>query len=409
MNKQTSHINRKNTNRYINGPTSNLYRALNSLSITGKKHRSVKQKANHRVKKIYRNAGGESSSTGVVDYSGLSSHAKKYLTALTDPFNAFAKGAFLPRFPARMTQKASAQTSITLTIGTAGVAYALFMPTAANDLPVIIYSTDTFAGSNSTCVVPNGGTATCAAFSNLPFSSADLAVNADSSTSAVDSRVVAFGYSAEYIGTNLNKSGHFRAFEDPAHDNASRTISEISGRPETIFQSINKDGTFAFNLHPCRTGEFNFTADTNSSSAVVDASILTLYPWSARLTINADFDGSTFTWLPACLQASGNYLPAPTAVLYVEGVAGQKIILNLVTHVEYSGQKCAPQVTPSYCDEVGFSAIQGVMPQLHTAVANLSKQNRKTPQTVDIAKSLLSYGKKIAAGAVTDMVLSSLL
>lgn len=308
----------------------------------------------------------------------------KYALALTDPFHLSARGACVP-IGAAQTMKTHMFTRFDITIGTAGTAMLYLIPSVAADLPSVVFTNSSWAGTQYNPFSSSGVLGAAGTASGLnpgwqytgvsgPISSTQLLVSGVpgfSPSQQVSGKLVSAGVRAQYTGTTLNESGLYYCYTDPAHSN----LSGISQAQIGTFADANIEGV---SRKPCMlttfavtSGEMTFPLQGGigeNPGRIIDL----LYPYSQRdATWSSVFpSGTPFV---GCLVGAGGYgfpIGAPSSVMFITGVAGQTVHIEYIAHVEYQGEAAASMLTPTTADIQGAEMVQTAalaLPQMKLA------------------------------------------
>lgn len=269
----------------------------------------------------------------------LSECASKYAAAVSDPWSPEAAGACVPTFPSRPSQKVTAFARFTVTVGTNGFGFVLFAPTTANDSTGYYYSTASYAGTTATCLAGSG--VTFGSYTNLPYNKADQVPTTSSvGSNTIGGRIVSFGASAQYTGTELNRGGLIYTLSEPGHfDMEGFTLANFGSYRECDIDRVSNSKKW-------------LTVYGQSASEVQ-------YPddW---LTINTTVNelAAVFPFSRHNHQTHNTFAGAPIAGFAFTGTAGNTFEVECVMHLEYVGYKCQPVLTPSHSDARGFEIVQ---------------------------------------------------
>lgn len=290
--------------------------------------------------RVMRNIGG-----AAVDGLLMSPCAAKYALAIANPWDPRAQGACIPSKPSRASQKATAFTRLTVSAAAGQSGYALFMPTLANNKSVVYY-TDGVSRTNFETLTSVLGTGILAAsMTNLPYNSSNLTDNGSAgSVPAVSGRMISFSATAQYIGTELTRSGLVYCFTDPAHENlANQSINDVLARAETdITPNGPRRDKCTMQISAISASELAYP-DLTIAQTPDQQTLMACYPFSGANEIN-----STVTSVGACPMVF--YFTNPSSAVMSYHV-------EIVAHVEYVGELCEGKTTPNVADDDGLNRV----------------------------------------------------
>jgi hypothetical protein len=292
-------------------------------------------------------------STGTVS---LSPCAIRYALAVSDPFHPQAKKACVPVYPSPPSLKTSAVTRFNMSIGTAGVGFATFAPVLSSDSVTSFYTTTAFTG---TAILPLSATDTLTtgvvtAALPLPFNTAGLLPTTGSFS--VSGRVVSYGVRATYIGTTLNESGTLYCYTAPAHDNIipyGSSTASLGAVLDTVVTAVNRESC-ELSIFATGNTETAYATEPPADSSAANTSYV--YPFcQGRTSMN-----STFT-----ITGTGSVkVGSPCSCIMATGVAGSSFLIELITHVEYTGPSAIMLATTTDADVRGFEIVQAAANQM---------------------------------------------
>lgn len=272
--------------------------------------------------------------------------AAKYALAIANPWHPSAAGACIPSRPARPSQKVTSFARFDVSAPPGQVGYAVFFPCLANNSTMCRYTNgaarvtpDTLLIDTGTVGVSSIGTA------NLPYTTAQLNDNGSAGAIPdVSGRMISFGVTAQYIGTELNRGGLTYCFTDPAHENlVGKTVSEILARAETEVSvpSSNRDKC-SMQISAISASELEYPDLPNASSAIT-ANIEAIYP----------FSGSN-----EASSVTTNIGASPMVFIFTNPTSGtQTFHIEVCVHAEYVGVLCEGKTTPNSIDELGLARV----------------------------------------------------
>jgi len=310
--------------------------------------------------------------------------AKKYMTAIADPWNPEAEGACIPTFPSRPSQKVAVFARVTAAIGTSGFGFITVMPTLASDAPAAYVSTNLYAGTTV-----NTNTATTgvnAVFNNSPYPSASFNETGSGGASSVAGRIVSCGVSSEYTGTVLNMGGLYYSLVDPNHESQDTFgTNNLANQRECKIERITGNKVW-------------LCASSQNATEVA-------YPddW-APLSANVETIRSLYPYSRGQRSASVANVGAPIMTIMFTGTAGNTFEIEIVQHTEFVGLSAAAMLTPTHSDARGFEIVA-------MASANLQQRSISSPKSslfslikkevVDIARGLGPAAVYTGVGMVT--------
>lgn len=335
----------------------------------------------------------------------LTKCSTRYALSIADPFNVAARGACIPVNPIP-SYKVHAFTRFDLTIGTGGYAVLLFSPSVTSDLPSVLYTNGSYAGSSAGLFNPwatygtlgttNGTLNTGWQFGylNCPYNSTQVTVeqsNTSNTNAATLGRMVSFGARVQYVGTTLNESGMYTCYHDLEH-------ASIAGNSLANIQSFAEADVSAVTRAPCMLSMFAVN-DTElsyptplvpfSQNAAVDM----VYPFSGSNPFWSNTPGSVVGGLPV-INTYYN-MGAPTAVIVASGVAGSVVHVECIGHLEYAGALAGTGATTSEDDPVGAAHVRSAASRL--VGAKLANPKAST-------WSVMYEGLKMAAKAAVPYI-----
>lgn len=301
----------------------------------------------------------------------LSECAGKYATAIADPWAPEAEGACVPTFPSRPSQKVTAFGRFTVTIGTGGFGFVVFAPSLASDGYTGYFSTGTFAGTS--CSTSTGVTGVSRfQMSNIPVSINDFVESIpESGNSLTGGRIVSFGASAEYTGTELNRGGLIYALVEPGHESIHGfTTADMGSYREVSIQRVTEKKVWISTFGQSAQ-EVQYPDDFANLSTNVDR-IRKVYPYSRGQQSDYAAD-----------------VGSPIMGFIFTGTSQNTFEVECVLHAELIGYKSQTMLTPSHSDSRGFEVVQ-------QAAGNLNNARSARPGTS--LKTLLFDGIREVSG-----------
>jgi hypothetical protein len=310
-------------------------------SPSTKNGKNKKSKAKRMVASV-----GRGVARAAVDGLMMSPCAAKYALAIANPWAPAAAGACVPSKPARPSQKVTAFARFDVVAPAGQVGYAVFMPTLANNLTFCRY-TDGAARPVPNTLQVDAGIAGLSSvqLANLPYTSADLIDNGSAGDIPdVAGRIVSFGVTAQYIGTELNRGGMTYCFVDPAHENlANRTVAEILARAEA---EVNVPGSnrnkCCMQISAISATELQYP-DIAGAASNVTANIMACFPFSGANELSA---------------ATPTLGASPLVFIFTNPTSGTTTYhIEVVVHAEYVGILTEGKTTQNSIDETGLSRV----------------------------------------------------
>jgi hypothetical protein len=297
----------------------------------------------------------------------LSHCAHKYATAISAPWDPEAQGCCIPTFPSKSSQKSTAWSRFTVTIGTAGIGFVMMSPTLANDNRVAHYSSATFAGTAFSAVA----TGVSAATINTPWNQGTL-TGTSTTPPNVSGRLVSVGMSSQYTGTVLNQGGLVYALVEPNHGNLNNfAVANLSAYQETKISRVTSGKIWlvgaGIDAQEVQYPEYTLT---NQS----------LYPFSQNQVVDPAFS--------ACGAAILGYI--------FTGVPGNTFQVEIVQHMEYVGAATSTMATPTHSDARGFEMVNTAanrLPQMSVAKPHASVASLMGSALKEISHELAPYAR----------------
>jgi len=281
----------------------------------------------------------------------LSECASKYAVALGKPFSEGARGACIPTFPSRASEKVTAISRGTFSTGTAGIGFIALSPTTSNSSECIYYTSATYSPSivhinpddNSSLGFAYGADVKAGVMSQIPYEAAVFTDATSGAGPTVNGRIVSYGVRVRYIGTQLDMGGRMTGFVSPAHSNLNgSSYHGIASRAEAINLAVSREWS-----------EMAIFADTSDETEYpghafsIDNEFEVLratYPLSNNEGLTAGVTGKLHGGIPL--------------VFIIDAKAGVQFEFEVVAHTEYIGKPTASRMTRSHCDIAGLSMVQ---------------------------------------------------
>ena len=299
----------------------------------------------------------------------------KWITSFMSPFAQSVKAVGLPRPGSSPSYKTTGYVRGTGYIGEGGVGYVYFMPSLANDRPVVGYTTAVYnqnmlaqfnSGSPVASQTGNAVSPCPAYMTNLPYSAATLST----ANNSVEGRIVSCSLKVEYTGTTLNKSGQFYACVEPNFTAFTGTDhgAAAPGNGVNMAQLGTRDATEISNVASSRSARIVLIPPQNN---MWDYPIQTASAWR-----------KIYPFCDGQLQWDGSTSQSFAAIM-ISGVAGESFYFEAITHVEYIGPLVAQNnLTESISNVLGFDTVSCALQRAQRNIAsssgmNLSKAIRK--------------------------------
>jgi len=299
----------------------------------------------------------------------------KYALALSDPFSPSARGACIP-IGGSPSQKIHSFIRFDVVIGTTGTAIVYVMPSLANDMPSIIYTTSTYGGTlpiytTSGTIGASGvnsalNTGLTYGFHNGPYTANQTIGETASGLGTTNGRIVSVGLRAQYTGTTLNESGLYYCYHDPGHSSlAGISYFQIGAFGDANVEGISRKPCM-LTVHGVNDSELNFSSQASPEAAIANTigatQAQTLYPYSNGDYIFANsYTGAPVNvgaYVPVSLGTVGAPVGVPIAVIGITGVAGQSVHLEYIQHMEFQGLAAASALTSTESDPPGAAMVR---------------------------------------------------
>lgn len=308
----------------------------------------------------------------------------KFALACSDPFDPACRGACIP-ISAAPTQKVHAFARFDITIGSAGVGWALITPSLANDAFCIAVTIPGYTGTTANAYSANNILlpGVTGVNHNGPYGAAEMKT-VDNQTYA-GGRIVSAGVRLQYTGTVNNMSGLFYCLQEPDHNSLSGcSLSDIS-RFETV-------DIHAVSREPCTLVCFpNDEQETQIKSSRA-ASSNVVYPYATTDLWSTTYNGGTsYTYL-----AAGVNVGHPVGLVFITGKAGETVHGEYITHMEYNGTLPAALTTAVDSDAANTFRII-------TAAKTITSKKLDHPKLSNWQAMYQSLGE-VAASAIPMMV-----
>jgi len=285
--------------------------------------------------------------------------ALRFAAAIADPFGVAAQGACIPSAPAINSQKVHSFVRFDATVGTNGMGFITIHPCIANDGLLAYYTGPTFAGTSAAPLTASNVLATGVSRlspAGLPYSTAQCAAPDATKEALAFGRIVAVGVRMWYTGTTLNESGLTYCYVSPNHMPATQipnggapmTIANLSTYDQTEISPLTRNQC-SLSVFPVSRNEMEYLSPTTpAASSNTDYNSLQLYPYSSGY-VNM-MSGYTDT-------VASVYAGAPPAIIMFTGYSGNSVHVEIIQHIEYTGQLTAGRTTRDTADEEGAGQV----------------------------------------------------
>jgi hypothetical protein len=333
----------------------------------------------------------------------LSMCAFRYAKSLADPFSPANSGVCIPDGLYPKTHKVRQVTRAFVTTNDNGYLCVFPTPSMCSDSLVAL-----IGGGGSDCdsgvtltpfsannTLKTGWTTIGNSSSN--WNQADMFVN-NSQITPVRGRIISSSYRLSYADTTLNEGGRIFCYQEPGHNS-------MSGISDSQLMSLATAGDEPHEREGCT---LTFAPVEENELSMSEPSIPQfLYPYGKGIVWSNTWGGTTgFTY--------GNGTPAvnvgyPPGILLAVGAPNTRCILDIVTYVEYVGQKLENMVTPNASDHQGSKMVisaaakmtehlqnpaikkKGRWAAMYSALSSIAKEAKPivVPSIVDAAAALL--------------------
>lgn len=359
----------------------------------------------------------------------LTKCAMKFAIACADPFAPSARGSCVP-VGNEPTMKVCGFTRFDLVIGTSGLAIAVVCPTLLNDVPICFFTNSTFSGNTGTAINPFAtygnattsyalsGTWSSQTMNNLPFNSGQMQTSNGglNEEGIVYGRIVSGGMRAQYTGTTLNESGVYSCFTSPHHSSVAGLsyTSTVSSQAEAVIRAVDRK--------PCMVRWYPIT-DIEQQITPPEVSLYTssmTYPFSENgwLTSGTPTNPTTsfVYYLTGNNGTIATQIGCPISVLYITGVAGMTVHMELIQHVEYAGPPASTMLTPVTADIEGTQQVvkaASAMPAKLQAMVSQGEHEGDYSQSMwsvmydslkEVAHESITYGVPALVRGVASLV-----
>lgn len=295
--------------------------------ITKEKKRNPKRKSNRKKRRTPRIPGT------------MSECGMQYALAVSKPFDPRSRGACIPIFPSRPSQKVTAFARGVFTAGAGGCGFVAVAPCLSNDSPAIWSTTSAYSGTTINCSVsvPVTGVTVSTMPQNpyvqnyLTSSNPDLFVKG---------RIISTGIRVRYIGTELNRGGRLVMYVSQDHNNMQgEGINNLSSFTEAIRLPITREWSenviFASDKDEM---EYPDVQDIPSVNGILQS----VYPLSNSESVNL-------------VDTSVGAVPM---VVMVDSLANNAFEFEIIQHAEYVGKPSSAQQTRTHSDIEAVSRVQ---------------------------------------------------
>lgn len=270
----------------------------------------------------------------------------KFLTAMVNPFSAYARGACLPASPSKDSFKYTQTMSGILSTATGAIAgqtgtdggtgfgYIFVSPINCNN-SVAIYASNS---NTPTAHIPDPTVADTHHSMNGPFAAALMLDGNHSKQNSISSRVLSVGLRIRYIGRQEDAGGRVYGYVDPSHQNVANgvSMSKIGERSEVIkFQNPGSGRWLSIKAHAAVAEELEYPQEHSGGDIGAKNQVRLLYPWSNDKVI----EGTMTT-----------HGAAPMGLWIKTPLGDQSFEYEVVMHCEAVGDAAAQMVTQNYID-----------------------------------------------------------
>jgi len=345
----------------------------------------------------------------------LTKCALKYALACSDPFNVAARGACIPVAPAHPSQKVHTFARFTAAVGINNVGFIAWNPAIANDAPCIYYTDTDFTGTLGTGIDILSAPSTlrtgvnAVELSNLPYSSTQLTSVAGTDQRAVIGKIVAGALRIQYVGTTLNESGLYYCLQEPNHGN-------LSGYNANSIGYYADADVSAITRKPCMLNSFAVTEnELNWSSTIVNTAQIPsqqataiIYPYSKGDQFFSTAAGDLSLQYGTDSYGTALFAAPPNGVIAFSGVAGQQLHVEVILHVEYTGNVPGPMETRNDADAEGAAIVMAAtaqMPSAKLAAPRASSWSLMSGILKSAGKGAVKYGIPALEAGLTALLL----
>lgn len=341
----------------------------------------------------------------------LSHCALKFALALVNPWDPGALGVCNPAGKETFTMPAHSVQRFTMTIGTGQLGFIQLSPCLANDYPNVWYTGPNYASSTVSTILTGNNAYSLgvlpATASTLPFNSTQLANQSALDSPLVTGRVVSMGVRVTYSGTTLNEGGFTYSLHDPNHMNtAGAGPADIGTYVEAMVSPVSRK-PLTLSIYPITDLEDQM-AFMQPGTNLTTGSIVNLYPFSnADAAFNTIYKGPTAYVVNDLPLGSSVPAAAPIACILVTGNAGNTFEVEIITHVEYSGQLSQYMSRRSHTDVQGAVMVKNAYKESAVITAQRSTvqydpwgdfRSVLTEVASDVASSLIPVGINAVRG-----------
>jgi hypothetical protein len=192
---------------------------------------------------------------------------------------------------------------------------------------------------------------------NLPVAISDfIESQQESGISLTGGRIVSFGASAQYTGTELDRGGLIYSLVEPGHESiADYGATEFGSYREVSIDRVTENKVWITTFGQSAS-EVQYPDDVATANASLDK-IRKVYPYSRGQTSST----------------AGDQTGAAIMGFVFTGKAGNTFEVECVIHAELIGYKSQSMLTPTHSDARGFEVVQ-------QAAGNLNNARSKNPR-----------------------------
>lgn len=271
-----------------------------------------------------------------------------------------------------------------LTLGTSsGIGFIAVSPTVANDFASVWYSDNGYLGTSINATMVSTPGVNAIPLSNLPFSRAQLSTEDSNNLCDAYGRIVSYGLSLKYIGTEYDRGGRVMCYSDPTHESVNGYLTGTFGaRMEADFNTPNSSRSKCWvTTNAVESSEMEFPSpspDIPANTAIINYT----YPFSGGQPLsNAGADLS---------------YGAPVMGALISGKGGNVYEWEVICHVEYIGRACQSRLTPNFADPEGAALVQSAIARAKQA--KVSEPQKSLKQV--FKREIVSLSKELASAAV---------
>lgn len=299
----------------------------------------------------------------------LSPCALKFALACIDPFDPRAFGVCNPAGKQSYTQKCHTVQRITAVVGSFGLGFIALAPCLANNTPNCYYSTASYDQGQVTILSANNTLATgvTTATANTPYGESSFTET--SANQIVSGRMVSAGLRATYTGTTLNESGMYYALTEPQH-------GSVTGMSQGDIGNYQQSQILGVNRNPLTISSYPLDEDEDQPAFFNTSGSLPrlIYPLSSNSSTFSTLlrGGSSFT-----LTVGGLQVGTPISLITFTGVPGSTFQVDVIQHMEFTGQLAQTMLTRTAQDPVGANTVRGSISETEQSYTNTTTVDQR--------------------------------